>query len=453
MRENVIPVDGLVITEDTRLEPGVYALNEGLTIAADGVTVEAEGVLLVNDARAGVGVYAENRQGITVRGLALSGFYHGLRFDHCRDVTLEGLRVRDTFEIEGIDTFLYLWHPIEEVYSAAILLNDVKGGMVRLSDLQHQMNGILLYATRGVAVENNNASFNSGWGIYLNASSDNVVQGNRFDFCNRLYRRPESGLVRVEADTAGMALVEGSSRNKLLRNSCVCGGDGIYIAGFDFKGGRGSCNDNLVEDNDCRLSPNNGIESSFSRGNIFRRNDCSRSNYGFWMGYSWDNVLEDNIVDSCRMVGMAIEHGRGYVIRGNQIQNNREGIRLFTRGGAVLEAWPESEVSYDYTVEGNLLEQNRIGFNAYTGPEIPEDKASFDFRIRGNTLKGNLVGARLHRVKQTVLSGNTFEGNQRAVLLVQGPEVEIGDNQFSGSGETIATTDQLDHTTEKSGWV
>ncbi|MCK6576884.1 MAG: right-handed parallel beta-helix repeat-containing protein [Anaerolineae bacterium] len=453
MRENVIPVDGMVITEDTRFAPGVYPLQQGVTLAVDGIIVEGEGALLVNTSRQGVGVHAENRRGVTVRGLALSGFYHGLRFDGCRDVLVEDVRVRNTYEIEGIDTFLYLWNPIEEVYSGAILLNGVQGGVVRGCDLQHQMNGILLYATNGVTLADNNASFNSGWGVYLSGSNENIVQDNRLDFCNRIYRRPESGAIRVEADAAGIVLVESSCRNHLLRNSCLCGGDGIFIAGYNHKGGKTTCDDNLIEGNDCRLSPNNAIESTFSRGNIFRRNDCSRSNYGFWMGYSWDNVMEDNIIDSCRMVGIAIEHGHGFVIRRNQIQNNREGVRLFTRGGATLEHWREWAVSYDYTLEDNLIEQNRIGFNGYTGPEIPLDQVSYDLRLRGNTFKGNITGARFHRVRQAALTGNTFQGNQRAALLIEEPGVALADNQFADNAEAILHTSELGHTTERSGWV
>ena len=453
MRENVIPVDGMVITEDTRFAPGVYPLQRGITLGADGITVEGDGVLLVNATRQGVGIHAENRRQITVRGLAVSGFFHGLRFDHCQDVQVENVRVRDTYEIEGIDTFLYLWHPIEKVYSSAILLHNVQGGAVRGCDFQHQMNGILLYATNGVRVEHNNASFNSGWGVYLNGSSDNIVQHNRLDFCNRVYRRPDSGAIRVEADSSGIVLVESSCRNQLLHNSCLCGGDGIFIAGYDHKGGKTTCDDNLVEGNDCRLSPNNAIESTFSRGNIFRRNDCSRSNYGFWMGYSWDNVVEDNIIDSCRMVGIAIEHGHGFVIRRNQIQYNREGIRLFTRGGETLKYWPESAVSYDYTLEENVIEQNRIGFNGYTGPEIPPDQVSYDLRLRGNTFKDNQTAVRLHRVRQVTVTGNRFVRNQRVALLIDDPDVALADNQLMDNAEDVTHTTELGHKTEESGWV
>lgn len=420
----------MVITEDTTLAPGVYHLEHGIVFGADGITLDGGGALLVSGHHSGAAVHAENRRGITVRNLSTRGFYHGVRFDHCQDVTLEGLRVRDTAEIEGIDTFLYLWLPIEQVYSGAVLLNDVQGGVVRSCDLQHQMNGILLYDCSRLTVENNNASFNSGWGVYLSGSSDNVIQDNRLDFCNRVYRRPENGSIRVEADASGIVLVISSSRNKILRNSCLCGGDGIFIAGYTPDGKRTPCDDNLIEDNDCRLSPNNAIESTFSRGNIFRRNDCSRSNYGFWLGYSWDNVLEDNHIEFNRWVGIAIEHGHNFTIRKNRILTNGEGIRLFTRGGEVLESWPGWEVSYDFTIEDNQIENNGIGFNGYTGAEISGIDGR-GYRLHRNQFRNNRVGARFYRVHDIDIEENTFEKNvEQALLLIGKPGVNVGENQF-----------------------
>lgn len=433
MKHDVIPQDGMVITEDVKLAAGVYALPNGLTIGADGVTVDGEGVTLIGDNHQGVGVHAENRSGITIQGIAIAGFYHGIRFDRCKDVTIEHVRVHDTAEIEGIDVFLYLWHPIEQVYSGAILFHDVQNSVIRNCDLQHQMNGILLYGCSKMTVEHNNASFNSGWGLYLSNSTDNTIQDNRFDFCNRVYRRPENGSIRVEADAAGIVLVINSSRNKLLRNSCLCGGDGIFIAGCTPDGERTTCDDNLIEDNDCRLSPNNAIESTFSRGNIFRRNDCSSSNYGFWLGYSWDNVLEDNHIEFNRWAGIAIEHGHGFAIRNNRILSNGEGVRLFTRGGITLNSWQGWEVCYDFAVEDNLFKNNRIGFNGYTGQEIKDVQAR-DFRLNANTFQDNRVGVRLFRVNDCQLTNNRFEANvEQAVLLLNKPGATFIDNALHGN--------------------
>ncbi|MEZ4670070.1 MAG: right-handed parallel beta-helix repeat-containing protein [Anaerolineae bacterium] len=330
---------------------------------------------------------------------------------------------------------------MEEVYSGGVLLHDVQGGTVKNCDLQHQMNGLLLYGSSNLTVENNNASFNSGWGVYMNACNENLIQDNRLDFCNRVYRRPENGSIRVEADAAGLVMVISSCRNKVLRNSCLCGGDGIFVAGCTPDGNKTSCDDNLFEDNDCRLSPNNAIESTFSRGNIFRRNDCSRSNYGFWMGYSWDNVLEDNHVEFNRWAGIAIEHGHGFTIRNNRILSNGEGIRLFTRGGEVLKQWPGWEVSYDFQIENNQIEKNHIGFNGYTGAEIIGQNGR-EYHITNNEFRDNRIGARFFRVDQSILTDNKFANNvEKAVLLVNQPNVEVANNHFELNQIDVADGD------------
>jgi parallel beta-helix repeat protein len=437
MSNLITPTDGMTITEDVTFAPGVYSLPNGLNIAADNVTIDGTGALLVGQEHTGNGIHAENHNNITIRGLAISGYYHGIRMEHCKSINIEDVRIRDTAEIENIDTFLFLWHPLDKVYSGAILFNDVQGGAVRNCDLQHQMNGVLLYGCSGLTIEHNNASFNSGWGVYLSNSSDNEVNDNRLDFCNRVFRRPESGLIRVEADAAGIVLVYSSSRNKFLRNSCMCGGDGIFVAGYDHKGNQGACNDNLFEENDCRYSSNNAIESTFSKGNIFRRNDCSRSNYGFWMGYSWDNVMEDNIIEFNHVVGIAIEHGHHFTIRNNKITHNDEGIRLWTRGGDVVQYWPGHEVSHDFTLEDNLIELNNTGFYGYTGDETTDSQCN-QFHLRKNTICDNRVGLRFARVDNCTVEDNTFTNNvEVAVKLAADADVAIGENSFDGNAADV----------------
>lgn len=429
MRKNVVPVNGMVIAEDTQFASGVYILPDGIRIGADGITLCGDNTLILSGAQAGTGIIAEGKRDITLKDLSLSGYYHGVRCDDCENVAVENLRIRDTWEIEGVDTFLYLWLPIEKAYGGALLLHRVHNAVVRACDFQHQLNGILLYDCSSVAVENNNASFNSGWGIYLSATHDSVIRGNRLDFCNRMFRRPNTGEMRAEADAAGIVMVKGASRNQILHNSCVGGGDGIFVAGYEHPGKNTPCNDNLFEDNDCRLSPNNAIESTFSRGNVFRRNNCSQSNYGFWMGFSWENVLEDNIIDQNRYAGVAIEHGYDFAIRQNRISHNGEGVRLWTRGGAVVPYWPGHEVSHTFTLEDNVIEHNGTGFAGYTGDETTEHECH-GYTLRRNIFRDNRVGVSFARVRDCVVSGNTFVSNVvSAVRLVGEPGVILADNQ------------------------
>lgn len=432
----ITPTDGMVITQDTRLAPGVYHLPQGLILAADGITLDGTGAQIVSNAHTGTGIRAEGHSGLTITGVALAGYRHGIRLDRCQDVTIADVTIRDTAEVPGIDTFLYLWQPLDEAYGGAILLHKVAGGTVRGCDLQHQQNGVQLYACSGLTVENNNASFNSGWGVYLSASNDNLVQDNLLDFCNRIYTRPD-GTQRVEADAAGIVLVHGSSRNKLLRNGCRCGGDGIFIAGYCHPGDVNPCNDNLIEDNDCSFSPNNAIESTFSQGNVFRRNICSGSNYGFWMGFSWDNLIEGNVIENNHFVGIAAEHAHGFTIRGNTIRRNDEGVRVWTRGIAVLEYWPGYEVSFDFTLEGNEFADNQTGVQGYTGPETTQAQCH-NYHLRGNTFSGNRIGARFARVDACSVEGNTFTGNVVSAIHVgAGAAVTIGANEYTGNAAEV----------------
>lgn len=433
----ITPTDGLEIREDARLAPGVYVLPRGLRIAADGVTLDATGATLVG-AGEGVALRVEGQRGVTVRGLSAMRYTYGIRADDCEDLTLTGNTITRTAELEPFKHFLYLWKPVEEAYGGAVLLNRVRGGLIADNDLQHQQNGVLLYHSRGLTLRDNNASFNSGWGVYLSDSHGNRIEGNVLDFCNRVYRR-ESGIERVEADAAGLVMVRGSSRNRVLRNACRGGGDGIFVAGYEHPGVIEPCRDNLFEDNDCSYSPNNAIESTFSQGNIFRRNICSKSNYGFWLGFSWDNLVEENLIEDNFIAGVAAEHAHHITFQGNRIRRNREGIRLWTRGIAVLEYWPGYEVSHDFDIADNVFEENWLGFNGYTG-KVTVDARCHDYRLRGNTFVGNRVGLRLAEIDGGVVQRNHFSGHAVAALQIEDAErIALEANTFEDNAADTQT--------------
>lgn len=425
--KTIVPTNGMTITEDCTLASGLFHLPDGIKVASDNITVTGNNTTIVSDKQTGVAIAIKGQKNITIRDISIIGFYHGIHVNHSQNIKLENITVRGTQEIEGIETFLHLWLPIEKTYGGAILLHDCRDSQAIGCDVQHQMNGILLYDCQKITVERNNGSFNSGWGVYLSNTNDSIIQDNQFDFCNRVFKR-DNGTIRVEADAAGMVLVKGSSRNQFFRNSCLCGGDGIFLCGYEHPGKITPCNDNLFEENDCRLSPNNAIESTFSGGNIYRRNDCSRSNYAFWMGYSYDNILEENIVEFSRWAGIAIEHAYGFEIRRNRIHKNGEGLRFFTRGGAVTDYFPNRRVTYNMTVEDNDFSENNIGFNAYTGDEI-NSEFCHDFVLRNNRFTDNRIGAQFKRVKSSTLEENTFTRNViKAIQTDNEDDLTLRDN-------------------------
>jgi len=444
----LVPKDGMVITKSARLRPGVYHLPKGIVIGADGVTLDGNGAVFVGNG-SGQAVRSVKRNNVTVRNLHASKYRWGVRIEGAKNATVRDCHIRETAEVEPPDgVWLNIWAKPEEAYGAAVILFDVTGGLVTGNDVQHQQNGISLYGCTGVTVEKNNASFQSGWGIHLFNSSRNTVQDNLADWCNRIHKRGEG--YYPGADAAGLLVIWNSSNNIFRRNMLRGGGDGVFVAGYHPESGKLPCNDNLFEENDGSYSPNNAFESTFCEGNIFRNNKANTSNYGFWLGYSWENKLEGNEVRGNRIAGIAIEHGHHNEIMGNRIFSNTRGIALWARANAAfLDRWPDSVTSAFYDIHDNTIFSNGVGLfskmeaggdrrrrrqeNADQGPSASALAAArpHDYTIRANTFYGNEIGALLMDSDRLILQGNRFQANTDAGLRIEGGrEVRATLNNF-----------------------
>ena len=63
----ITPTDDLYITEDTKLESGIYYVPNGLTILEDGITLDGNGALLVGKERFGRGIRISGRSNVTIK--------------------------------------------------------------------------------------------------------------------------------------------------------------------------------------------------------------------------------------------------------------------------------------------------------------------------------------------------------------------------------------------------
>lgn len=417
------------IRSDTRLAPGVYHLPDGLRILSDGVTLDGGGALLVGSDRRGEGVRIEGRSGVTVRNLRLREYRHGIVARDCRGVTVQGVQVASTAEELPNTLFLDIWRPAEEPYGAGILLVRVTDSLVEDNDLQHQQNGLLTYHCARLTVLRNQAGYNSGFGFHLFGTCDSRFEENCADFCCRFQPR-EGGLHHghLGADAAGFLAVAGSCRNRFLRNTARMGGDGFFLAGLSPDGVKAGCDDNLFEENDATGSPNIAFEATFCRGNLFRHNLADRSNYGFWLGFSWDTRLEENRMVHNRQAGIAVENGHSFHVRENSVQANGHGILLWSRRVASFAAaFPESLTSYDWLIENNRFLRNGVGIRIAADQDhgirpLPEAERGLpgsrprDHRIRGNEFHDNRVGVELIRTDDTFLEQNTLHRNVEAHL-------------------------------------
>jgi hypothetical protein len=112
---------------------------------------------------------------------------------------------------------------------------------------------------------------------------------------------------------------------------------------------------------------------------------------------------------------------------------NGEGVRLWTRGGPVVQHWPGHEVSHHFVLQGNLIESNHTGFNGYTGDDRTGDECH-NYHLRDNVIRDNRIGARFARVRDCSLEGNQIVGNVEAGVRLEGqPGVIVGENQFENN--------------------
>lgn len=448
----VQPEDGMVLHESCRLAEGVYVLPHGLKIGRPGITIDGAGATLIGAAQASspAGVTVDSTDGVTLRGLRLRDHRHGIVVRNARGVTLTGCDIAGTSETPANTLFLDIWRPAEDPYGAGALLINVTDARIEGNAFMHQQNGLLSYHCRNLRVIRNNASYNSGFGFHLYDTSDSVWEENIADYCCRFEPR-EGGLHygHMGADAAGFLAVRGSCRNVFRRNAARLGGDGFFLAGLGPDGVPCGCDDNLFEQNDGSLSPNIAFEATFCRGNVFRENYADRSNYGFWLGFSWDSVIEGNRMVMNRQAGIAVENGHGFRVTGNTFQGNGHGVLLWSRpAGPFAEQYPDSLTSWDWLIEGNAFTRNvkaiRIAANQdhgiRPGPDDGEGDDAIrprDHRIVTNDIQDNRIGIELVRADGTVIERNIMHRNAEAGIRLDDARRTVVRNNLGASGAYI----------------
>src|SRR5258708_532508 len=147
MTKMVKPTDGMVIREDVRFEPGVYHLPAGVSVQEPGITVGGNGALLIGGDRQGTGV-GKSASGVTVCGLRLRDYYHGIRAEGISGIRLAENQITSTAEVPANTIFLDIWLDAANSYGGAILLSNCEEAHVQNNDLQHQQSGLLTYNCR-----------------------------------------------------------------------------------------------------------------------------------------------------------------------------------------------------------------------------------------------------------------------------------------------------------------
>ena len=375
------PQAGMVISRSTRLRPGTYRLpapghpdSALIIVRGDSLTLDLTGVVLEGtppasdpDQASGVAIRVEGGQNVRIVGARIRGYKIGILARGTRSIEIRASdlshnwkpRLFSLVEHESLVDWLS-FHNNEGNewlrFGAAIYLDNVSGGLVQENTVTQGMNALLMNRVDHVTVRDNNFSFNSGLGIGLYRSSDNLIVRNSVDFNIRGYSH---GFYRRGQDSAGILLYEQSNNNVVALNSATHGGDGLFLwaGNYTMNTGQGGANDNVFYANDFSFAPANGMEATFSR-NTFVANIAEGNDYGLWGGYSFDSRIVANCFANNRY-GIAIEHGQQNSIIGNSFIGDSTAIRLW--GDSIQPSdwgYPKHRDtrSRDYLIERNRYE-------------------------------------------------------------------------------------------------
>jgi parallel beta-helix repeat protein len=345
--------DDLLINQSVRLRPGDYRISDFngdgvIKINADNVTIDAEGVNLIGEKFAGFGISMNGHSNLTIRNINIQGFQYGIRIENASNVLISNSNVSGNYK-DTTTGFLDIG--LDEVYGGGILFKNVSSSTVSGNVLTNQSTGLEMIGSNSNVVFDNTTSSgpegqeqtqNSCWGIRLSGSTNNLIRGNRNDYVDRRRYNLDSG------DSAGILLVSGSHDNRIISNSMTYSGDGFFIGNTFARASNG----NYIYGNDGSFSPHNAFECTFSDGNVFEKNKANSSDYGFWLGYSYNMRLTGNEVTNNTQAGIAIEHGQNNEIDRNTISRNQLGIQLWGGG---------KKASADYRVHHNNITLNTAG--------------------------------------------------------------------------------------------
>jgi parallel beta-helix repeat protein len=393
---------GLVITRSVSIGRGTYHVrapesqdSAAIVIRGDDVVVDFRGATLdggppnaAPDEGAGIAIRIEGGHRVRVLNAKIRGFKVAVLARGTRDLELSNIdasynwkpRLFSIVEHESLADWLSFHHNERDEwlrFGAAFYLADVRGGTIRHNTVEQGMNGLLMVRSDSLRVTDNDFSFNSGLGIGLYRSSDNVIAHNRIDFNVRGYSH---GFYRRGQDSADLLLYEQSNRNLVAYNSATHGGDGLFLwAGQStMDSGEGGANGNVFHGNDFSFAPANGMEATFSR-NIFRANRAVGNDYGMWGGYSFESEIVDNCFERNR-TGIAIEHGQQNEIRGNRFLGDTTAIRLWADSIEPSDwGYPRHRDtrSRDYRIQRNLFAGNRVRLQvAHTSGLVETDNDS-----------------------------------------------------------------------------
>lgn len=343
---------------------GVIQIVDKNDIIIDGDSVIVHGA---NDY--GFMVYIENSDNITIKNFEMvDTYFYAVRIKNSDNIVIND----NIFSHNKKDTtgWITIWSGVSQALGGGVLMDESRSCEFFGNTMQQQNDGIAMYECDSIVIHDNILNWNTGFGIRMNFTDSCYIHHN---VCSHVNRETDP------SDCAAILLIV-SNENVVEYNDFTYSGDGIFLGQFQHSD---IPNNNYFAHNDCSYSPHNAIEATFADGNVYVDNLCNYSHYGFWLGYSFNSIVDSNEVIGNQHSGIAIDRG------------------------------------FNNTITNNIISENPAGIELWEGGVIPpyEDQYSHDYFIINNIINGNTVAISSLETEHMIIEDNEFINNHNGILL------------------------------------
>ncbi len=386
------PVDDTDLQSNTTyvINPGTYSVadpgNDGILRIdnKENIIIDATGVTVEGSDYSGYFIKISHSSNIIIRNFDLVRNYKYATY-----ITFsEFIEIHDcNFNYNKVDStgWISIWTGYTAALGGGVMMYQVNHAEVHDNQMRLQNDGVALYNCDHIDIWNNDFSWNTSFGIRMYFTDSCHIHHNNCSHVNRPYTNP--------SDCAAL-LVLVSNENLVEHNDLSYSGDGVFLGQYEYSS---IPNNNIFRFNECSFSPHNAIEATFADGNVFYGNRCNYSHYGFWLGYSFNALVDSNEIIGNQYSGIAIDRGFNNTITGNIISENPNGIELWEGDGIPPY---QNQYSHDYLISGNLIEGNTLAITADNTEHLVLKDNMIIYNENGVKLSGD--------VADDTLTGNVF---------------------------------------------
>ncbi len=390
------------------LADGVIQINGINNVTLDGDSCFVNGV---NDQ--GYMIKIANSDHITIKHFdSVYNYKYAIHIMNSHHITING----NVFSGNKVDSigWISIWTDYTQALGGGVLMYQTRAAEVYDNTMTLQNDGVALYHCDSIRLHDNDFSWNTSFGIRMYWTDTCRIYQNNCSHVNRPFTDP--------SDCAALLMLV-SNKNEVEYNDLSYSGDGVFLGQYQHSN---IPNNNYFGYNECSFSPHNAIEATFADGNIYKHNNCNYSHYGFWLGYSFNSILDSNEVIGNYQTGIAIDRGFENTITGNIIRDNPIGVELWE--GSPITGYT-NQFSHDYAIHNNLFDGNTVAVSAIKTEHLVALGNDFDFNrdasvfldgqsdmdtITGNTFRfptvfhiSNSSIYDIHAINNTWLPGDT----------------------------------------------